>query len=55
MRITLIAALLLPGLAAAQEIRSEEHAFRVVKLVEGLDHPWSVAFLPDGRMLVTIS
>ncbi|HEX9395984.1 MAG TPA: PQQ-dependent sugar dehydrogenase [Burkholderiales bacterium] len=26
---------------------------RVVKLVEGLDHPWSVAFLPDGRLLVT--
>src|SRR5437762_5315244 len=26
---------------------------RVVKLVEGLDHPWSLAFLPDGRMLVT--
>ena len=27
--------------------------FRVVKLVEGLDYPWSLAFLPDGRMLVT--
>jgi len=27
--------------------------FRVVKLVEGLDHPWSLAFLPDGPMLVT--
>ena len=39
--------------AGAQTIQSEEHAFRVVKLVEGLDHPWSLAFLPDGRMLVT--
>ena len=28
-------------------------SYRVVKLVEGLDHPWSLAFLPDGRMLVT--
>jgi glucose/arabinose dehydrogenase len=27
--------------------------FRVVTLVEGLEHPWSLAFLPDGRMLVT--
>ena len=25
----------------------------MVKLVEGLDHPWGLAFLPDGRMLVT--
>ena len=52
MRFALIA-LLLPAFAAAQEVRTEEHAFRVVRVVEGLDHPWSVVFLPDGRMLVT--
>ena len=34
-------------------INSEKHAFRVVTLLQGLEHPWSVAFLPDGRMLVT--
>jgi glucose/arabinose dehydrogenase len=39
--------------AAAQTHRSEEHAFRVVTVAGGLDHPWSLAFLPDGRMLVT--
>jgi aldose sugar dehydrogenase len=40
--------------AGAQTLRSEEHSFRLVKLVvEGLEQPWSVAFLPDGRMLVT--
>src|SRR5688572_14377904 len=39
--------------AAAQTYRSEEHAFRVVRVVEGLEQPWSVSFLPDGRMLVT--
>src|SRR5574341_103223 len=39
--------------ASAQTYRSDEHSFRIVKLVEGLDHPWSLAFLPDGRMLVT--
>lgn len=50
-------ALVMPVLAtAADEIKtfqSEKHAFRVVTLVEGLQHPWSVAWLPDGRMLVT--
>jgi glucose/arabinose dehydrogenase len=37
----------------AQTIQSEEHAFRVVEVVRGLEQPWSLAFLPDGRMLVT--
>ena len=32
---------------------SEKHGFRLVTLVEGLVNPWSIAFLPDGRMLVT--
>jgi aldose sugar dehydrogenase len=39
--------------AAAQTYRSEEHPFRVVRVVEGLEQPWSIGFLPDGRMLVT--
>jgi len=32
---------------------SEVQAFHVQPLTEGLEHPWSVAFLPDGRFLVT--
>ncbi len=28
-------------------------AFDVVTVSEGLDHPWGLAFLPSGRMLVT--
>lgn len=34
-------------------IMSEKHSFRVVTLLSGLEYPWSMAFLPDGRMLVT--
>ena len=48
-----LAAALLALPAAAQIIQSQEHAFRVVELVRGLEQPWSLAFLPDGRMLVT--
>ena len=39
--------------AQGEAVQSERQAFRVVTLVRGLAHPWSVAFLPDGRMLVT--
>lgn len=29
------------------------HPVVVTKVVEGLDHPWGLVFLPDGRMLIT--
>jgi glucose/arabinose dehydrogenase len=47
----LLIALAVP--ARAQVEKSQEHAFRMVRLAEGLEHPWGLAFLPDGRMLVT--
>ena len=33
--------------------QTERHAVRVTIQTDGLEHPWSLAFLPDGRMLVT--
>jgi len=32
---------------------AEQHKIRVVIVTKGLSHPWSLAFLPDGAMLVT--
>ena len=39
--------------AVASPYASEEVAFTVTEVVAGLEHPWSLAFLPDGDMLVT--
>jgi glucose/arabinose dehydrogenase len=39
--------------AAQSQIATQEHRVRIVTVASGLAHPWSLAFLPDGRMLVT--
>ncbi len=42
-----------PALSAELTEQSEQADFKVVTLTEGLDHPWGLAFLPDGGMLIT--
>ena len=39
----------------AQEtvMRSAFHDYRVVTVADGLEHPWAIAFLPDGDILIT--
>ena len=39
--------------AHAQVKESLEHRFEAVVLAEGLENPWGLAFLPDGRMLMS--
>lgn len=41
------------GVVSAQIFSSERHKFRLVTVARGLTHPWSVAFLPNGDILVT--
>lgn len=50
----LIAGSLTAG-AVATEIHASQDAVRfdAVVVADGLEHPWGLAFLPDGRMLVT--
>ena len=54
---TLLTAALLPLLAHAapeRTFKSEEGSVRVSTLAEGLQNPWALAFLPDGKgILVT--
>ncbi len=46
------AAVAMAARSAATEL-SETPDYRLTVLAEGLEHPWSMAFLPDGDLLVT--
>jgi len=50
----LISWMFVPSATFAQKIvDTEQYKVNAVTLVSGLSNPWGLAFLPDGRMLVT--
>lgn len=54
---TLPLALLLTTMAATAAepafLATQQHKLKIETITEGLSHPWGMAFLPDGRLLVT--
>ncbi|MEN8213632.1 MAG: PQQ-dependent sugar dehydrogenase, partial [Pseudomonadota bacterium] len=47
--------LFMPGCNAQQPeaLKGDDSDIKAVTIAAGLEHPWGLAFLPDGRMLVT--
>lgn len=41
------------GDVVEERLETQAATFRIVQLASGLEHPWGLAWLPDGRMLVT--
>jgi glucose/arabinose dehydrogenase len=42
-----------PGMQVADTANSQASNIRIAEIARGLEHPWSVALLPDGGFLVT--
>ena len=51
--IAALALVALPVPLAGQEFDTRHGRVRAVTVASGLQHPWGLAFLPDGRLLVT--
>ena len=52
--LTATSTLAAPSVLRAQDVqKSAKASFRLVTLSKGLEQPWSIAFLPDGRLLIT--
>lgn len=41
------------ALPESNAVADKRSGYQIETLAQGLEHPWSLAFLPDGRMLVT--
>ena len=53
---SILAAVLLAGVSAegrAERFGTERHDVEVSVVTDGLSHPWGLAFLPDGDILIT--
>ena len=42
-----------PAVGQSEVFRSAYHDYRLVTVAEGLEHPWSIGFLPGGDILIT--
>jgi len=42
-----------PALASAKAVETQRARVQLEVVASGLEHPWGIAFLPDGRALVT--
>lgn len=51
--LTFLLLICLPFSATAQVVTISSEQVRIVEITTGLEHPWGMAFLPDGRILVT--
>jgi len=41
------------GTTASTQIESDQASFKSVRVVDGLEHPWGMTFLPGGDLLIT--
>lgn len=51
--VLIIGLLIAPAINADDIYRTDDYELRLVEVATGLDHPWGLAFLPSGDMLVT--
>ncbi len=51
--LSLICTMVMALLALTEDANAQSLFYRAVTVTDGLVHPWGLAFLPDGRMLVT--
>ncbi|MEM8877271.1 MAG: PQQ-dependent sugar dehydrogenase [Pseudomonadota bacterium] len=51
--VLVLGSLMIPAVSAAERVNSQSGPIIVETVAEGLNHPWGLAFLPEGGMLVT--